>query len=358
MKWDDDLLLEKSARRRGTLQLAMCAAHLGTGSTLYCRQVKLGTIKKYVKDIASFLALFGDEERDYRKDNGTDTCHSKLLTSVYAELARWEKMPNRREPFTVEMLDEWRTMITKMGAPFDSLESALLDWFEIGLFAGLRLSEWAQDGASANIDRPKLDIFGDSKAFCLNDVRVRTVDGCRLRGAAILQVPCSAIRQCWIKFRTQKNGDNGEEKTFTANPRAGGRDFVRPMYNVIKRFVQLRSSVDATTPLAIYAKKDAAASIRFITAIDIEATMRAVAAKLYKLDPVKDRDALQRWSAHSLRVGACVILHSLGFTEAQIKFLLRWRSNAFMDYLRNVAILAQKQMQAIDQAGAMPHFLY
>jgi hypothetical protein len=50
-----------------------------------------------------------------------------------------------------------------------------------------------------------------------------------------------------------------------------------------------------------------------------------------------------------------VILHSsLGFTELQIKFLLRWRSNAIMTYLRNLAVLAEKQTQAFDAADAMP----
>ena len=52
-----------------------------------------------------------------------------------------------------------------------------------------------------------------------------------------------------------------------------------------------------------------------------------------------------------------MILHALGFTETQIKFLLRWRSNAFMMYLRNSAILANHQNEVLDRAMAMPHFL-
>jgi hypothetical protein len=41
----------------------------------------------------------------------------------------------------------------------------------------------------------------------------------------------------------------------------------------------------------------------------------------------------------------------------QIQFLLWWKSNAFMAYLRHLAVLAEKQTQALDEAGAMPHFL-
>ena len=47
-------------------------------------------------------------------------------------------------------------------------------------------------------------------------------------------------------------------------------------------------------------------------------------------------------------------LHSMGFSELDIQWLLRWRSMAFMAYLRNVAILAQRHVQALDKAAAMP----
>jgi hypothetical protein len=61
--------------------------------------------------------------------------------------------------------------------------------------------------------------------------------------------------------------------------------------------------------------------------------------------------------AHSLiRVGACVILQAMGCTESQIRWLLRWRSNAFMVYLRNVAILSSLHHQKLDEAAEMPHF--
>ena len=76
--------------------------------------------------------------------------------------------------------------------------------------------------------------------------------------------------------------------------------------------------------------------------------MRPLASKVYSLDPVKDKVALSKWSARSLRVSACKILHAMGITENQIKFILRWRSNAFMVYLRNTMILADNHNRAID----------
>ena len=78
---------------------------------------------------------------------------------------------------------------------------------------------------------------------------------------------------------------------------------------------------------------------------------------MYHLDPIKDKAALQLWSAHSLRVGACVILYTMEFSKSQIKWILRWQSNAFMVYLLNTAVLAHQHVAVMDAAFAMPHFL-
>jgi hypothetical protein len=46
--------------------------------------------------------------------------------------------------------------------------------------------------------------------------------------------------------------------------------------------------------------------------------MRHTAAHVYNLDaPARDKLVLQHWSAHSIRVGACVILHAMGCSESQ-----------------------------------------
>jgi hypothetical protein len=47
----------------------------------------------------------------------------------------------------------------------------------------------------------------------------------------------------------------------------------------------------------------------------------------------------------------------MGFSATLIKWLLRWRSDAFMTYLRNLAINARQQVMAMDRASAMPNFL-
>jgi hypothetical protein len=88
----------------------------------------------------------------------------------------------------------------------------------------------------------------------------------------------------------------------------------------------------------------------------VENTMQELASKTYKLDPIRHKAELQRWSCHSLRVGACTILHSMGLTGTQIKWLLQWRSDAFMAYLRNLAVTANQQVLAFDKAEVLCQF--
>ena len=351
MRWTDDLLMERMPIQRCNLQLAIYAAHLGSGCTIYCRQIKLNTIKQYVNAVASFVGLFGSHPRDPRKANPADGHFAQPLQAVYQELGRWETVPNRREPFTLEMLHHQQK--TAKDAPFLSLEAAIADWSECGLFTGQRLTEWAQPQGNKAIDGPQLDIFGDPKAFRLGDLKFARHARAHMSLADALANPddVASIKLCW---RTQKNGDNGEEKLFTRNPRKGGHSFVGPMLRIIKRFVTIRGPLDFETPLAIFRTKQGVT--QFITSVEIETTMRATAAAIYNLDPKKHKADLQRWSAHSYRVGACVILHAMGYTGPQIQFLLRWKSMTFLMYLRNLTIIADTHHRTLDKAAAMPHF--
>ena len=72
--------------------------------------------------------------------------------------------------------------------------------------------------------------------------------------------------------------------------------------------------------------------------------LRLAAYKTYK---IKQKCDLARFSCHSLRVGACVMLHIAGFSTDSIKFELRWRSDSFRDYLRNVVSIAAVKSTAL-----------
>jgi hypothetical protein len=152
--------------------------------------------------------------------------------------------------------------------------------------------------------------------------------------------------------RTQKNGEDGEQRQHTRNSGISGPCHITCLMTIMQRFVRLvgdRSDV----PLCVHRADDG--RIRCLTDNIIVYWFRKAAAYLYKLNPVKDSEHLRKWSAHSSRVGAIVILLGMGLADTQIRFLLRWRSNAFYTYLRNIATLANQKNQAM--TNVMPHFI-
>jgi hypothetical protein len=210
MKWDTDFTeMDLHPPRRGLLQLAMFAQHLGTGSNLLCRTIRTDTIKRYVNVAASLHSLFGSHHRDYRKDSEMDTNISRTLSAVYVEQKRWEDVPNRREPYTLEMLDTMRTDFAASGRGPNTLEAALVDWFACGLFAGLRLGEWGQHAYQSEITSYKLNIRNEAQALCLCDVRFESASHGQCSAVEAVTTTHLNFNKCWIKFRTQKNGQNG-----------------------------------------------------------------------------------------------------------------------------------------------------
>ena len=65
---------------------------------------------------------------------------------------------------------------------------------------------------------------------------------------------------------------------------------------------------------------------------------------------ISDKD-LVRFSTHSLRIGACVLLHTNENSPDYIKLYLRWRSDYYKDYLRDVTVLAVAHADAIHKVS-------
>lgn len=351
---ETDLCLVNCTQERAIFQLAMYAVHLASGSTLHCKSIKADTAKNYVRDVASFMCR--RRATDPRRVHPMDQSLAKPIAAVFDEAARWEKMPERREPFTTDMLAHLRSLRDEKPTT-DTLLASLCDWFDVGLHAGLRLSEWAQDVAHSDISKgPALNKFQEPRAFCLLDVSFETATRQRLTITDALSRPWHTIARATLVFRTQKNGDDGEVRTFMQTNATNLLNPVQALLRIIKRFVE-KFGYRNDIPLAIHTNDNGKAS--YITSKEIELHMRAAATEVYGLNPntTAGKQSLSRWSSHSLRVGACVILHAMGFTDIQIQHLLRWRSLAFMVYLRNLGFLAQRQTQAINDASLFPQFL-
>ncbi|KAG7373857.1 hypothetical protein IV203_012952 [Nitzschia inconspicua] len=330
---------------------ACYAAHLGSGHTLSRRAVRSDTIRNYLLAAATLVQLFHPHNLDPRKEKGAPSL-CPAIDKVLKELKRWENIPDRREPYTVAMQ---LLLCSKVAAsePYSKI-SALRDWFSVMLHAGGRRCEWAQPHHISDLQRtPELNIRGTPAAFCLDDIaffrpgkRLLTLD------TALAQPHLPTM--VTVCFHVQKNGAHGETKLFTHNAHDPNLCPVRHWLSIVQRFVHLVGR-DKYIPLAIY-KDTTSHRVRYITSTDIERQMRLLAAEICDLDPIRDATDLARFSAHSLRVGACCVLQALGFEEHEIEKLLRWKSKMWQLYTRNLCVISQKHNKAIFDASTMPQF--
>jgi hypothetical protein len=166
-----------------------------------------------------------------------------------------------------------------------TLGPSLRNWFGCGLLGGFRLSEWAQD---TNVDlssAPLLDDSGVPKAFCLPGVDFRLDNNKRVSMREALRLPPAAIHRSLITFTHQKNGNNGETRVFVQNKQNPTLCFVTLMLRIVQQFDHLAGWEATSTPLAIY--QSSTGTVCFITANDINCTMRATAAAVYGLNQAK-----------------------------------------------------------------------
>jgi hypothetical protein len=360
MKWHDNLLLEgdnPALIERWQHQLAMYAIHLSAGHSIYCRSIKVATIEQYLLAASSFVAHFTGI--DFRKERPTDTQLGHTLASVLKDLKKYESVPDRQEPNDPQMHAAAWSLAAQCSS--NTLLCALTDGFEQGYCAGYRLSEWAQPSRRSDPLDPQLNHLPGAdictRALVPDDFRILTVSRHRVSGLSIVHHALPQISKMWVKWRTQKNGQNGEEKLFARNPNITGFCFVSSTYRSLARFQRLMEQDPRlrpnATPLSVYWSAPHT-NVKLITADDIECFIRRLASLVYHLDPVRDALDLRRWGSHSLRVGACVALHAMGFSLLDIQWILGWRSQAFMVYLPNVAILAIRPFQALDRAAELP----
>ena len=348
MKYDDDLWLEHCPHRRRIYQFAQYAAHLCTGETIACRAIRTDTIDAYLQAAASFLKL--RTGIDPRFELG-DTKKAEPIRVVLEEYRRWEEKPNRREPWTVQMQRAFDKANAEIVAEDkdDTLPLAMADWFALGLSTGFRRTEWAQpDAKHANIHNPDTANWKGvipaklPQDFVFYDLRGRKI---RTHQEAV-RLGIQGISRVRITWRVQKNKQNGESKTYVKNVNKPDLCPVNRALRIVARYLRIIGPHQPNVPLAVYMHQDGP---QLIISPQIKAHMQAVVAKVLGLNPNNPKDAkeLAKWTAHSIRVGACCILFALGFSPHEIKMLLRWLSETFMLYLRDIAWVARKQTDAM-----------
>jgi hypothetical protein len=364
--WHENPVLEGQPLEVCNWVLALFLIHLSYGNNIFCRDLKVGTLHQYILAAASLIAQYSSYKVDPRREGPTSSKLARCLDAVFRELMRYETVPNRREPLTIDMVEALRQRNIRAALPQFHKDVQLYHWFVVGLGIGPRRSEWCQASSSATsappLQKPDIDDRdGRPRAFMLDDFECFTASNQRLPLHDAVYLCPDMVDYITVKWRFQKNGENGEKKKLkrSSSPTAP-HCRVQSLLAILRCRMSLVAP-NAEVPVAIYQHASASPAVpaKYITNYDVTGMLRSLAAQVYNLNPNNPQDRLQlkRWSSHSVRVGACVLLHVMGFDSTTIKFLLRWKSDAFMSYLRNMSFLAQQHADALDRAAAIPNIL-
>ena len=109
----DILFLHQSLSEMVDL-FAMYVVHLGMGHTLLAKSIKSETIRRYINEAGtSVLERRQIHQRKFPQvqftwfhpcRNHGESKAAPTITACLDEIKRWENMPNRREPLTIDMI--------------------------------------------------------------------------------------------------------------------------------------------------------------------------------------------------------------------------------------------------------------
>jgi len=302
------------------------------GNTIKSIQVKHRTLQKYIAEATKF---YTDRKFPSPQAGVKDDLVKPLLQAVKA----YESQTNRKEMIYDNMLAHM--LKTCSLAHPDSLDAALLDWIILGRYTGARRSEWCQDSQTVEMTTPNLaHEVPEPKAFIAADFEF--FDSSRHLIHDVSSSSTSLVAYVRIRWRYQKNGDNGQQISFKKDHE---RPDVCPVSAALRIFQRAhRLQVPSGTPIAVYSSSSS--TFRYITAKQVVAFLRRSAQVAFNLRP--DDKSLNRWTCHSIRVTAANLLHRAKMSDSYIQTRLRWKSNTFLMYLRNTFYSADEHTKALD----------
>jgi hypothetical protein len=276
-----------------------------------------------------------------------DTNYIKTITDA---VKKYERVPNRREmihdamfTFLVKLYKQHRK-----SSP-DGLITALCEWFFLGRYVGFRSAEWCHDSPTT-YKRIEDDEWGDrpdSLAIILQDFSFESLDGSPVviptswYGRHFTSLPPN-IHYTTLEIRKQKNNDNGAKLTYAKHGNNTEMCPTLAALNIHCRGHRLR--LPPTYPAAVYSSPQHKEP-RLITARDTNALLRHTASTVFNIK--KGNSRLDKWSTHSIRVTACNLLHRARYSDTYIKNRLRWKSDAFLMYLRNTFYTADEHSKSL-----------
>jgi hypothetical protein len=225
----------------------------------------------------------------------------------------------------------------------NSDRNLLFDILTLARFIGPFISEYAQ----TTQDKADYYVYPSGtriiKAFTANDFVFYDKNGHVLK--KIDNSSLNLATSVQITWRIQKNCQNGQKIKLSADTK---NPAICPVRGALQMVVRARHLAQPDNmPVACYRTKKA--PLLFITGSRI-ATLLCEAVK--KVQPSTSADDLKKYSAHSLRVWACVLLDKVGMSPSFIQKPLRWLGDLFKMYLRDTEAIQDKHLAALQLASS------
>lgn len=297
------------------------------GNNFYNKQsVRSGTLRGYAEAVNRLFSLRG-MPLPYDPDN---KCNDS--TAAISNLADEETIALQREPLTEEMAAE--CIRSGKQAHQDSAESLTANIVCLARYIGPRLSEYAQAqqkkityhtwGSGTKIVRSWIP--QDFKFYDKNgdDIHLH-----RRSSDEIFNL-YQTMHYMKIIWRIQKNRKNGQSIKLPVDK---NHTDLCPVYNalqIVMRKVRLDHQ-NMDTPVCVYANRNSSSPL-YLTGSKVK---KFIQDAIDKVNPTMSDEDRQKYSAHSLRVWACVLLDQAKKPPSFIKQRLRWQGDSYRLYLRD-----------------------
>ena len=292
------------------------------------------TVQGYAQAINALFELRGFQA----PINSSDP--NNVGTIVISNLSKEENISRKRSPLDAKIFAGLQRMADESKSA-DSDVNLLLDVTIIGRYVGPRVSEYAQK------QKNKVDYHvypsgtrvvkawteGD---FCFRDASGNTIPDPALTGP-------EALSKVTITWRIQKNRENSETVTLSSDLDNLALCPVQAAYRMVLRARRLGQVPNM--PLACFSAGTTSDEVvHYLTGTMVANLLRQAAKSAY---PTMPKDQLLLYSAHSLRVWACVLLDEAGKNHMFIKKRLRWKGDSFMMYLRDTPAIQDDHVRAL-----------
>lgn len=311
--------------------LAVYTKLLMLGENINCKnELRSKTVAGYLSEVNKLHEL-------RRRPKPIDLRNSTLKPSIlYRNLRDEEHIASKREPITNQTAI--RIITDGRSAPFTSKKSLFRDTTVLAREVGPRSAELVQKTAG----KPDYHEYPSGKrvikALCEDNFTFYD-DNDQLIADPVANR--AAVRSMAIEWFIQKNRRNGEKLRYKVNllmPEICG---VNAAINLIERSRQLGQP--SNLPLAVYKSRG---KTRYMTNQVLTDMIRDATKKSH---PHMTKEELSKYSCHSYRVWACVLLHEAGKDGDYIRVRLRWLSEAYRVYLRDTPATAKAHIKALKQ---------